>query len=143
MSSILGLGLDLVEVTRIRRALERHGPRFLARIAARDEGRLARLAPPSDPPGEQEALAVTAALAEHVAGLFAAKEAVLKALGTGAAHGVAFRDVIVESANAGVPRVRLAGGATARAEALGVRRVLISITHERGYAAAVAVLEGP
>jgi holo-[acyl-carrier protein] synthase len=136
MSPLLGLGLDLVDVTRIRGALERHGGRFLDRIAGAGEGRLAR------PPGASAATDMLApAFVEHVAGLFAAKEAVLKALGTGAAEGLAFRDVIVESSPSGRPTIRLQGGAARLAQELGVARVLLSITHERGYAAAVAVLE--
>jgi holo-[acyl-carrier protein] synthase len=79
---------------------------------------------------------------QHVGGLFAAKEAVLKALGTGWSGGVWFRDVEIVRAAAGGPTVRLHDGALRRAQALGVERVHVSITHERGHAAAVAVLEG-
>jgi holo-[acyl-carrier protein] synthase len=128
VSAILGLGLDLVEISRIRAALDRHGERFLARIAGEYEGRLA------------DAQRGTA-FAEHVAGLFAAKEAVLKALGTGAAVGAALRDVIVERGAHGQPTVRLVGGAARHAEERGVARIHLSITHERGHAAAVAILE--
>jgi holo-[acyl-carrier protein] synthase len=128
VSGIVGLGLDLVEISRIRAALDRHGERFLARIAGEHEGRLAEAHRGS-------------AFAEHVAGLFAAKEAVLKALGTGAAVGAALRDVIVERGEHGQPTVRLVGGAARHAEARGVAHVHLSITHERGHAAAVAILE--
>ena len=123
--SVVGIGIDLVEVARIARLLERHGERALHRICNEGEADLRR-----------------AVLDQHVAGLFAAKEAVLKALGTGWAQGTAFRQVEVVRAEGGAPGVRLHDVAAARASALGVRRIHLSITHERGFAAAGAVLEG-
>jgi holo-[acyl-carrier protein] synthase len=123
--SVLGVGIDLVEVARIARLLERHGERAVARICCAGEANLARTA-----------------LDQHLAGLFAAKEAVLKALGTGWSQGTAFRQVEVVRAPGGAPGVRLHDVAAARAAAMGVGRIHLSITHERGYAAAVAVLEG-
>jgi holo-[acyl-carrier protein] synthase len=123
--SILGIGVDLCEVARIGRLLERHGERAVARIC-----------------NEGEADRGRASLDQHLAGLFAAKEAVLKALGTGWAQGTSFRQVEVVRAPGGAPGVRLHDVAAARAAALGVGRIHLSITHERGYAAAVAVLEG-
>lgn len=125
MSRVLGLGIDLVEVSRIAGLLARHPDRFLERICR---------------PGEVDR--GRAALDQHVAGLFAAKEAVLKALGTGWAEGIGFRDVEVVRGGGGAPGVRLHGPAAARAERLGGARVHLSITHERTHAAAVAVLEG-
>ena len=126
MSSILGTGLDLVEVARIRQALDRHGERFRDRIV-----------------GDEEIRSRAGNLrAESLAGLFAAKEAVLKALGTGWAHGLAFRQVVVLREPSGAPLVQLEGAAAARATRLGVERVHLSITHDGGVAAAVAVLEG-
>jgi holo-[acyl-carrier protein] synthase len=123
--SVLGIGIDLVEVARIGRLLERHGERAIERICNPGEATLDRVA-----------------LDQHVAGLFAAKEAVLKALGTGWAQGTAFRQVEVVRTPGGAPQVRLHGVAAERAAALGASRVHLSITHERGFAAAVAVLEG-
>ena len=73
-------------------------------------------------------------------GLFAAKEAVLKALGTGWGSGAWFRDVEIVRAPGAGPTVRLHDGALRRAREMGVARVHVSITHERGHAAAVAVL---
>ncbi len=125
-SSIAGLGLDLVEVARVGALLERHEERFLRRVCR---------------PGEAKKGTSAEAWAQHVAGLFAAKEAVLKALGTGWGEGVTFRDVEVHRAPSGAPSVRLHGEAHRKAEALGARRVHISITHERYHAAAVAILE--
>ena len=124
---ILGIGIDLVELARLSEVLERHGRRFVERICR--AGEVAERVGPT-------------ALVQHVGGLFAAKEAVLKALGTGWGQGAAFRDVeIVREPGAG-PTVRLHDGALRRARDLGVARVHVSITHERGHAAAVAVLEG-
>jgi holo-[acyl-carrier protein] synthase len=123
--SVIGIGIDLVEVARIGRLLERHGERAVARLCHEGEADLRR-----------------AALDQHLAGLFAAKEAVLKALGTGWSQGTSFRQVEVVRAPGGAPGVRLHDVAAARAAALGVGRIHLSITHERGYAAAVAVLEG-
>jgi holo-[acyl-carrier protein] synthase len=119
---IVGLGLDLVEVRRVAGMLARHGPRFLDRCFA---------------PGE----AVRPGDAEHLAGLLAAKEAAFKALGSGWGGGVGWRDPVVERSDTGAPRLVLAGNAAARAAALGVRTVHLSITHTRGVAVAVVILE--
>jgi len=123
--SLVGLGLDLVAVDRIAAVLARHGDRFLDRVFVAGEVR--------EGAGE--------GLAQHVAGLFAVKEAVLKALGTGWAQGLGFRDVEVVRGPSGRPEVRLHGAAAQRAESLGGERILVSISHDRGFAAAVAVLE--
>jgi holo-[acyl-carrier protein] synthase len=82
------------------------------------------------------------ALIEHLGGLFAAKEAVLKALGTGWAEGLAFRQVEVRRAASGAPSIQLHGRAKERSDNLGVSSIHLSITHERSYAAAMAILEG-
>ena len=121
------VGLDAVEIGRIAEAIERHGDRFLERIYTAAERKLA------DDSGE--------ARHQFYAGRFAAKEAVLKALGTGWAQGVGLRDVEIARSPGGAPRVLLHGAATARAEALGITSIHLSITHDRGYAAAFAVLE--
>jgi holo-[acyl-carrier protein] synthase len=124
---IVGIGLDLVELERLAAILSRHRDRFLERICR---------------PGEVAPRSAPEALVQHLGGLFAAKEAVLKALGTGWGSGAWFRDVeIVRAAGEG-PTVQLHDGALRRARELGVSRVHVSITHERGHAAAVAILEG-
>jgi holo-[acyl-carrier protein] synthase len=117
---IVGVGIDLVEIERIRRLLERNGDAFLGRILQADEQR-GRSGTP-----------------EHVAGLFAAKEAVMKALGTGMA-GAAFSEIQIWHADSGQPNVRLHGDTAERAEALGATSWHISITHNRTSAAAVAI----
>lgn len=123
---IVGLGLDVVELGRIRALYERHGERFTTRICR---------------PGEIQPRQGNA-LIEHLGGLFAAKEAVLKALGTGWAQGLSLRMVEVCRDRSGAPSIRLHDAAEARARELGVARTLLSISHERTFAAAVAVLEG-
>jgi len=119
---IVGLGLDLVRVERVRTMLHRHGGRLLARCFAPCE-----VVRPAD--------------AEHVAGLLAAKEAAFKALGTGWDMGVGWRDAVVARAESGAPRLTLTGGAAARAADLGVRAAHLSITHDAGVAVAVVILE--
>lgn len=123
--SVVGLGIDVVDLARIRRLYERHGGRFTERICRPGEIR----------PRQGDALI------EHLGGLFAAKEAVLKALGTGWAEGLSLRMVEVVKGPGGAPGIRLHDAAAARAELLGVARTLLSISHERTFAAAVAVLE--
>lgn len=122
---VVGLGVDLVDVARVRRMLERFGDALLERLCV--PGEVTRSGDP-----------------EHVAGIVAAKEAAFKALGTGWAMGVTWRDVVVTRNTAGRPVVRLAGGAAARARELGAARGQLSITHAAGAAAAVVLLEdGP
>lgn len=121
---VAGIGIDLCEVERIREAIARHGARFLARVCA--DGEVRR--PASSP-----------ALAEHVAGLFAAKEAAMKALGTGM-RGVAFREIAVAREPGGPPMLALFGRAAARATAIGAVAAHVSITHDQRAAAAVVLL---
>ena len=124
--SIIGIGVDLVELERIAHILARHRRRFVERICRPDECERRQ--------GD--------ALVQHVGGLFAAKEAVLKALGTGWREGLRFRDVEIHKSEHGAPLVSLHDAAQARAEALGVDSVHVSISHERAYAVAFAILEG-
>lgn len=126
-ASVLGLGIDLCEIDRIEEALARHGRRFLERVCV---------------PGEVRRPLESRRIAEHVAGLFAAKEAAMKALGTGM-RGVAFREIAVARAPGGAPRLVLTGRARARADALGVAAAHVSITHGRRDAASVVLLLGP
>ena len=124
---ILGLGIDIVEIDRIERAASRHGGRFLRRIFTE---------------AEREFADSTARPAEHLAARFAAKEAAAKALGTGVAGGVRFREMEVVREGSGKPSMRLSGRAAERARELGATRVHVSLTHTRSHAAAVVVLEG-
>lgn len=126
MSRIVGLGIDLVDLDRMARLLDRHGERAVARICLENE--------PKPLSG--------AARVAHLAGLFAAKEAAMKALGTGWARGVGFRQIEVARNADGAPSLRLHGAAAERAAALGAARSHLSITHDGRAAAAVVVLEG-
>lgn len=124
--TVLGIGIDLCEIERVDAALRRHGERFLERVCV---------------PGEVRRPLGSRRIAEHVAGLFAAKEAAMKALGTGL-RGVAFREVAVARERGGPPRLVLTGRARARADALGVVAAHLSITHGRRDAVAVVLLLG-
>ena len=123
---IVGLGIDVVEVARLTAAVERHGDHFIERVFTEAE----RAA--CDPRGDR-----ILALAAR----FAAKEACLKALGSGWAEGLGFRDVEIVREGNRPPRLVLHKEAARRAEALGVVRSHVSLTHQPGTAAAVVILE--
>ncbi|NBC10632.1 MAG: holo-[acyl-carrier-protein] synthase [Planctomycetes bacterium] len=122
---ILGHGIDLVEVARVQAMLDDHGERFLTRCYT--EGERAYCA------------ANPSRMAEHLAGRFAAKEAVLKVLGTGWSGGIAWTDVEVVREASGKPGVRLAGEAAAVAAGLGITTILLSISHTSTHAMASAI----
>lgn len=122
--SVVGLGLDLVEVARIRALLDKNGDRFKERVFT---------------PAEIAYCDSCANAAIHYAARFAAKEAVAKALGTGFADGVGWRDVEIVRSEQGAPSVVLHGGAVRVAEVLGIRRWVLSLTHTETSAAASAV----
>lgn len=119
------VGLDLTPVRRVGQVLDRWGERFLERVFSSGEVLRKRRNP--------------RAFAEHVAGRFAAKEAAMKALGTGW-RGVAFREIAVRRERGGRPRLEFSGRALERARELGVRAAELSITHTPEIAAAVVVL---
>lgn len=123
--SVIGIGLDLVEVSRIRDLLERHGERFKARTFT--AGEVAYCDRCADP-------------AMHYAARFAAKEAAAKALGTGFADGVSWQDIEVLRADNGAPSLALHGGALDLAKSKGIMRMLVSLTHTKDTAAAQVVL---
>jgi holo-[acyl-carrier protein] synthase len=125
-SLVVGVGVDLCEIPRVGRALERHGARFVEKLFR---------------PGEVRRSPESPAYAEHVAGLFAAKEAAMKALGTGM-RGVFFREVAIVRSPGGPPRLALFGRALACGGRLGVTGAHVTITHTRDLAAAVVVLTG-
>lgn len=124
---ILGLGIDVAEVARLKSLRLRWGDRLLKRVFTEAELRACL--------GRREPDAGLAAR-------FAAKEAAMKALGTGWGGGVGWQDISVASRPGEAPRLELSGGAAGRAEELGARRVHLSLTHDGGVAAAVVVLEG-
>ncbi len=125
---VLGVGVDLVDVARFTRVATRHGEGFVDRILT---------------PAEVRACSATRRPHEHQAIRFAAREAVLKALGTGLAAGMAWRDIEVVPADApGVFTLSLGGGVRAAANALGVRRIHLAVSATRDLAAATVILEG-
>ena len=125
---ILGTGFDLTALPRIKALLEKHEERFLARILTQDE--LATL--PSE----------AARRLAYVAGRWAAKEAAVKALGSGFSAGIGFHDVEIVTLGGGRPELRLHGRADELARNLGVTSLHVSISHERDMAGAMVILEG-
>lgn len=123
--SIIGHGVDFVETARIAEAIERHGEHFLSRVYTPDE-----LAYCDRRPKRR---------LEHLAGRFAAKEAVLKVLGTGWAGGIAWTDVEVVKESSGRPVVRLHDRCLEQAGIMGIKRVLVSISHTDSHAMASAI----
>jgi holo-[acyl-carrier protein] synthase len=124
--SIVAHGVDLVDIARIERAVARFGQQFLRRVFTPDEIAycVARRRP-----------------GPHLAARFAAKEAAMKALGTGRACGVRWRDIEVVRTG-GPPQLRFHGAAARRFEALGAERALLTLTHARALALAHVVLLG-
>ncbi|HWT77954.1 MAG TPA: holo-ACP synthase [Candidatus Methylomirabilis sp.] len=121
---ILGLGTDLVAIGRVEAVLSRHRGRFLDRVFT---------------PTEQADCLSRARPATHLAARLAAKEATMKALGTGWGLGVRWQDVEVRSTASTPPTLRLTGVAKERAEAQGIRQALVSLSHDGDYAIAVVV----
>ena len=124
---IAGIGVDFVEVRRIAALLSRFGDRFLERVFTEDEQRYARR---------------SVKQAERLAGRFAVKEAVLKALGTGKSQGILWRDVETVPGPMGRPVTRLHGAARAWMERVGGRSLHVTISHDAGRAIAFVIIEG-
>ena len=121
---IIGHGIDIVETHRVAQLFERHGQRFLARCFT---------------PREQEYSAGKRRQVEHLAGRFAAKEAILKALGTGWAQGVAWTDAEIVREPSGRPSVQLHGTGLQMAQSLGIHQWMVSISHIATHAMASAI----
>ena len=134
---IVGLGIDLVELSRIRRSLERFGGHFLRKLLHPSE--LAGLFPPDKPETAEDLISPRAVA--FAAGRFAAKEAGAKALGTGFSGGIGLHDIRVHSLVSGQPAISFHGQALSVAESLGVGAAHLSLTHARETAGAVVVLE--
>jgi len=124
---IIGIGVDLEEVSRIRDAISRHGQRFLDRVFT--EGEIAYVQDKANP-------------YERYAARFAAKEAVMKALGCGWAQGVRWRDIEVINEENGRPTLRLSGVAEEIARQKNCRTPHVSLSHTKNNAIAQVVLEG-
>jgi len=123
--AILGLGVDMIEVPRIKRAVERR-PGFLDRVYGKDEIRMS---------GRGEVRF------EELAGRFAVKEALLKAIKTGWRRGATFKDISVLNEPSGAPYVQLSGRTKEFADRLGVKNIHVSISHTKELAVAVVILE--
>jgi holo-[acyl-carrier protein] synthase len=123
---IIGMGVDLAEVERVKAAIERHGETFLRRVYTA---------------AEQEYCEGFRNKYERYAGRFAAKEAAMKALGTGWRRGVRWVDFEVVREVGGRPGIRLDGEARKIADGIGVKRIALSITHTEAMALAQVVME--
>jgi holo-[acyl-carrier protein] synthase len=123
---IVGTGIDIAEVPRIREAIERHGERFLKRIFTE---------------GEIHYCESKANRVERYAARFAAKEAGMKAIGTGWNHGVRWRDIEVARKPGGRPTLLLHGKAAEFAAKLGATNIALSLTHTAEQAFAQVILE--
>jgi holo-[acyl-carrier protein] synthase len=124
---IVGLGIDISEVNRIREAIERHGEAFLKRVYTPLE--IVYCKKHRDP-------------YERYAARFAAKEAAMKALGTGWRRGVRWVDIEVARMPSGQPTIKFYGETEKIAASLGVKRILLTITHSGNTALAQVIFEG-
>jgi holo-[acyl-carrier protein] synthase len=124
--NIIGIGMDATDLPRVADLLERYGERFLRRVFT--DGEISYCTKRRDP-------------VPHLAGRFAVKEAAMKALGTGQSRGVGWKDIEVVRVG-GPPRLKLHGGAARRAESMGVKQSLVTITHSEALALAQVLLIG-
>jgi holo-[acyl-carrier protein] synthase len=124
MPDIIGIGTDITECLRIARMIERHGELFIGRVYTPEEIRYCQ--------SRKQAT-------QHFTGRWAAKEAILKALGTGWRAGISWRDIEVRNEPGGKPTVAVRGGAKEVVEQLGITKILVSISHCRTHATAHAV----
>jgi holo-[acyl-carrier protein] synthase len=121
---IVSIGTDIVECLRIGRMIEQHGELFLTRVYTAREIRYCQTRKHAT---------------EHFAGRWAAKEAILKCLGTGWQRGMSWTDMEIRNDLRGKPRVLLRGAARDHAEALRISDILLSVSHCRAYATANAL----
>lgn len=126
MPGIFGVGVDMVEIRRIAELRHRHGDRFYDLLFQ---------------PAEKEYCLARANPDECFAARFAAKEAVMKAFGTGWAEGVAFTGIEVVRSGNGKPEIRLHGSTADKARELGIGKIHLSLSHSRESAIAQAVVE--
>ena len=123
---IVGIGVDIVDIRRVRGVLERQGDRFVRRVFTAAEQDYCRAHRDPSP---------------HFAARFAAKEALFKALGTGWARGVTWRDAEVQRQESGAPRLMITGCARKLADQQGACRTHVSLSHSEETAIAVVILE--
>jgi holo-[acyl-carrier protein] synthase len=127
MPRIVGIGTDITECLRIARMIERHGELFLTRVYTPEEIAYCQ--------SRKQAT-------QHFTGRWAAKEAILKALGTGWRRGISWRDMEIRPDAAGRPVVAVCGGVQDVVEQLDIREILVSISHCHTHATAMAVALG-
>ncbi len=127
MPDIIGIGTDITECLRIARMIERHGESFINRVYT---------------PEEITYCQSRAQATQHFTGRWAAKEAILKAMGTGWRRGIAWRDVEIRNEPSGQPVVAVRGGVKEFVEQLGITKLLVSISHCRTHATAYALALG-
>ncbi len=124
---IIGIGFDLTSLPRIGSSLDRFGESFLRRVLTLNEK--------ANMPARENARIA------YVAGRFAAKEAAVKALGTGFARGIGFQDMEILLLPSGAPELRFCGAALVMARKLGATVWHVSITHEKNMVGAMVILE--
>jgi len=124
---VIGIGVDIIEIERVKKLIEKFSGKFIKKVfSAREMDYCRRFSDPG----------------RCFAARFAAKEAVLKALGTGLAQGVRWREVEIVNLPGGAPEVVLTGKAAALANTKGVQKVLVSLAHGKNEAIAFVLLEG-
>lgn len=121
---LVGLGTDIVEISRISKIYEKFGEHFLRKIFSANEMKN-----------------IHNARAENLAGFFAAKEATVKALGTGFGNGVSAQQIEIHHAPTGAPFLQLTEKAAQLCSSLNVKQTHLSISHEHKYAIATVILE--
>jgi holo-[acyl-carrier protein] synthase len=127
MNNVIGIGTDIVECDRIADMIEKHEDGFVSKVYTA---------------WEIEYCGKRKAATQHYAGRWAAKEAILKAMGTGWAKGIQWTDLEVRNAMGGAPSVFLTGVAAELCESTGISEIKISISHSKSYATAFAVAIG-
>ena len=125
--NVVGIGTDIIECHRIAEMIEKHSDVFIDRVFT---------------PGEVEYCGQRRSFVQHYAGRWAAKEAILKAMGTGWSKGIKWRDLEIQTLPGGQPVVQLGGVAKEICESKGISKMLISISHTQGYATAFATAIG-
>lgn len=125
--NVVGIGTDIIECERIAQMIAKHDEIFIDRVFT---------------PLEVEYCGKRRSSVQHYAGRWAAKEAILKAMGTGWAKGIKWRDLEIQTLPGGQPVVQLGGVAKEICDSKGISKMLISISHTQGYATAFATAIG-
>lgn len=124
---IVGIGTDIVKISRFQKAMEQHNKKFLEKIFSGHEITSTK---------EKKNQII------HLAGKFAAKESVLKALGMGLGKGISLKEIEIVNSKMGKPEVRLHGKGLELAKKMAVKNIHITISHEKEFAVAFVLFEG-